>query len=343
MANKSGEKGYTAEESLRDYFRNIGHFVVRGIPLIYKGYDVTDVDLWLYVKVTSLAAERTCVDVKHKRTPQAMERVLWTKGLKEVLSADRAIVVTSDNRPETRTFGAEHGVGILQGEFLQRVITNFPPSDRLTEEELFLLLQTPCVVDSRIDWRRWFQRSKAVLLDSLNFDGCNRFLLGIKVLLDEYLATGKLSDVPIRLLYINIAYFLISLDYASRSFVQLDPTVRTNILTNGFRYGEAGQQRTEEIVQMALRLLEGTGKTDLFAYTALRDEFRKQETEFRAEILGEYFAKSESLKSLFSLSCNFEEQAYARLLIHPDKLPSDQKAIIGLICDLFGLDRKLII
>ncbi len=343
MVKNAGAKGFAAEEALRSYFRSIGYFVVRGIPLNYKKYDVTDVDLWLYVKATSLAAERGCVDVKRRRTPQAMERVLWTKGLKEVLGVDRAIVVTSDNRPETRDFGAAHGVAILQGEFLQRVVTAFPPSNHLTEEELFSLLKTPCIVDSDVEWRSWFRRVKAKLLDSLNFDGCNTFLVAAKLLLDEYLATGKSSEVPVRLLYAVMAYLLICLDYTSRSCVPLDLAIRTSILTDGFRYGEAGRQRTEEIVQMALQLLAEAGKTHLFSGDALRGEFERQVSEYRAEVLGEHFAKTETLKNLFNVARSFEEQAYCRTLLRPHEVPSEQKAVIGLICDLLGHDRKAII
>ncbi|MHB8974277.1 MAG: hypothetical protein ACYC4N_27915 [Pirellulaceae bacterium] len=343
MDKKSGHKGITAEESLRGYFRSIGYFVVRSIPLCYKRYDVTDVDLWLYVKASTLAAERTCVDVKRRKTPQAMERVLWTKGLKEVLGVDRSIVVTSDNRPETRDFGAAHGVRILQGGFLQRIVSSFSSDDRLTEEDLFFLLKTPCIVDAGLEWRAWFRGIKARLLDSLNFDGCNSFLLASKLLLEEYLATGRTSEVSVRLLYTVIAYLFICLDYTARSFVSLDVTGRTSVLTNGFRYGEAGRQRTEEIVQMALQLLADAGKTELFSRETLRDEFDRQVSEFPAEVLGEYFAKTESLKSLFSTARSFEELAYAKSLQRPHELLSEQKSIIALLCDLLKLDRKEVI
>ncbi len=343
MVKNTGQKGLVAEEALRGYFRNAGYFVVRGIPLVYKRYDVTDVDLWLYVKASSIAAERACVDVKRRKTPQAMERVLWTCGLKEVLGVDRAIVVTSDNRSETRDFGAAHGVGILQGEFLQRVVASFPPGDRLTEEELFTAMKSPCVVDSAVDWRTWFRRVKAILLDSLNFDGCNSFLLAVKLLLDEYVATGRTSEISVRLLYAVIAYLLVCLDYTSRSFVSLDVAARTSVLTNGFRYGEAGRQRTEEIVQMALQLLADAGKTNLFSGNALRDEFDRQASEYRTEVLGEHFARPESLKGLFPAARFFEDMAYAKTLVRPDGAPSEQKAIIGLLCDLLQHDRKEVI
>lgn len=343
MVKKTGLKGFAAEEALRGYFRSIGNFVVRGIPLNYRNYNVTDVDLWLYVKATSLTAERACVDVKRKRTPQAMERVLWTKGLKEVLGVDQAIVVTSDNRPETRDFGAAHGVTILQNPFLQRVVKAFPPSDRLTEDDLFSLLKTPCVVDSDVDWRRWFRCIKARLLDSLNFDGCNVFLTAAKLLLDECLATGKSSEVPFRLLYAIISYFLICLDYTSRTFVHLEVADRATILTNGFRYGEAGRQRTKEIVQMSLQLLADAGKSELFSAQALHGEFERQVSEYRAEILGEHFAKPESLKNLFTIARSFEDLAYSKTLLRPHESSSEQKGVIGLFCDLLGYGRKKII
>src|SRR5215475_12151178 len=112
MIRESGAKGIDAEEALRNYFLQAGYFVVRGVPFIYRGFDVTDVDIWLYIRSTSLTRERTCVDIKRKKTPQAMERVFWIKGLREVLRVERAIVVTNDNRIETRDFGSANGVTV---------------------------------------------------------------------------------------------------------------------------------------------------------------------------------------------------------------------------------------
>lgn len=343
MTKNTGRKGYIAEEALRAYFRSTGYFVVRGIPLVYRKFDITDVDLWLYVRTTSLSRERTCVDIKSRKTPQAMERVLWTRGLKEVLRLDQAIVVTTDNRPETRDFCAAHGVGILQGEFLQRVIGGYSTSERLTEEDFFALLKSPCVVDSGIEWKAWFRQMKAMLLQSLNFDGCNSFLLGSNLLLDEYLATGKSSEIPVRLLYAIVSYLLIALDYTARSFVALDIQGRVKIITDGLRYGEAGKQRTEEVVQMALQFLADAGKTDLFPGDTLRSEFDRQVSDYRSEILGQHFGKAEPLKGLFNTARAFEESAYAQILQRPHELPSEQKAILALLCDLLRKDRKEII
>ena len=343
MGRSTGKKGVGAEEALRYYFKEAGYFVVRGIPLTYKTFDVTDVDLWLYGKTPDFSSERVCVDIKRRRTPQAMERVLWTKGLREVLKVDRAIVVTSDKRLETRDFGTAHGVKILQGDFLQRAISQYSTTGRLTEEELLSLIKEPCLIKPGIEWRSWYRHIKGRLLDRLNFDGSNIFLLAAKLLLDEYLAAGKTSEVPLRLLYNVVAYFLISIDFRMRSFFHLDSPVRTAVLTDGFRYGEVGKKRTEEIVKMALQLLSEAGKTTLFSGDDLHSEFDKQVSEYRAEILGEYFGKMESLKNLFPLACSFEEHAFSKSLVLPHEFPSELKAIIGLICDFLEKDRKTVI
>ena len=218
----------------------------------------------------------------------------------------------------------------------------FSPETRMTEEELFSVLSKPCVVDSRINWKHWYKNLKAMLINRLNFNVCNELLLAIKLLLDEYLGIGKSSDIPVRLLYIAIAYFLISLDYVSRTVISIDGDARRKWLTNKLRYGDAGLERTEEILLMAERFLAKSEKASLFPLPKLRNEFEKQMKNYPAEILGEHFAKLESLKNLFNLARKFEDKAYAHLLVRPESCSSDIKAIIGLFCDFFKIDRKKI-
>ncbi len=343
MSKKSGTKGLIAEEALHIYFLSTGHFSVLNVPFNYKNYDVTDIDLWLYIKASSVSRERTCVDVKRKRTPQAMERVLWTKGLREVLGVERAIVATTDNRKETRDFGEANGVAVLHGDFLQRVIDNISTTDRITEQKLLSVLNTPCVVDSNVEWRRWYRSLKAILINRLNFDGCNTFLLAIKLLLEEYLATGKSSEIPLRLLYVTISYFLINLDYVSRNVAALKSDARQDFMTDGFRFGDAGRGRTVEIVEMAQHLIAESGKADLFSKSELGNEFVRQVADYPAEILAEHFAKSESLKQLFDLARRLEAHAYSCVLLQPQYCQTDEKSIIGLLCDFLGVDRRELI
>ena len=300
------------------------------LPFNYKGFDVTDVDLWLYLKSSSLTRERVCVDVKRKKTPQAMERVFWTKGLREVLGVDRSVVVTTDDRRETRQFGVSHGVTVLHGDFLQRVITGHTsPWIRISEEQLFNDLKVPCVLDSNISWPHFYRDAKATLLVGLNYNGCNQLLAKIRFLIEEYLATNKGSKAAVRLIYLLTSYFLIVLSYSSRLITHLDTTLRRESLAEGFRYGEAGRDRTEEIVDTALQLLAKTSRPDLFSRTKLKDEVEKQVSEYPAEVLAEYFAKTEvlgrsclfmranlrRLPSRCSLLCHINAQVNKRLFL----------------------------
>jgi hypothetical protein len=261
-----------------------------------------------------------------------------------VLGVDRAVVVTTDNRHETRDFGATHDVTVLHGDFQQRVINTFSnTSDRITEEQLFSVLKTPCVVDSAVVWPRFFRDSKAALLDGLSFNGCNALLIQIRLLLAEYLASNKTSLASVRLLYVITAYFLIALDYSARLIVHLDADKRRASLAEGFRYGDSGRERTEKIVDMAVQLLAVTAQTDLVSRATLGNEVTKQLSDYPAEILAEHFAKSEVLKQLFDHAREFERSAYAVQLAPPHQIASEQKALVGLLCDFLKIDRRQVI
>lgn len=342
MGDTELEKGALAEEALRLYFLSTGYFAVRGVPFVYRNFDVTDIDIWLYIKPTSISRERTCVDIKNKKTPQAMERVFWTKGLKEVLGVERAIVATTDNRIETREFGNMHNITVLHGTFQQRVIKSYATNDRISEEHLIKLLNTPCVVDSRINWPIWYKNSKSLLLDNLNFNGCNKFLSFIKLLLQEYIA-NRSSIAALRLLYIITSYYLVTLDYLSRLFSHLDADERKINLSNGFRYGDAGRERIEEIIDKATLILSESGKADLFSKNDLRGEFQKQISDYPAEVLAEYFAKPEQIKALFELSRVFESHGFAKNIIHPMEVNTELKSVFALMCDFFSINRKDVI
>ncbi|MBS1791369.1 MAG: hypothetical protein JST85_26900 [Acidobacteria bacterium] len=121
------------------------------------------------------------------------------------------------------------------------------------------------------------------------------------------------------------------------------PNDRLAVLTEGLRYGEAGRRRTEEVVELALHLLAESGRGDLFKDTNIRNEFEEQLADYPAEILAEHFSKLDSLNYLFELARVFEGQAFASQMVSPHQCSSDQKAIMGLLCDFLGVERREII
>jgi len=344
LTKKDLAKGELAEEALKAYFVTLGYFVVRSVPFNYSGYDVTDVDLWLYMKSSPLNRDRTCVDIKRKKTPQAIERVFWTKGLREVLGVERAIVVTTDNRKETREFGSKHNVIVLHGEFLQRIINIFSKTTlRIIEEKLIAELKIPCVMDKNVLWPSFYKGAKATLLVGLNFNGCNQLLSKIRLIIEEYMASNKTSVAMVRLLYVVTAYFLIALDYTTRLISHLDLDSRRTGLAEGFRYGDAGRQRTDEIVDTALKLLVDTSSADIFSSAKIKAEVENQLSQYPADVLAEYVAKSETLNQLFTLGRAFEGLAYELKPPMPDQCPAELKTILGLLCDFFKIDRKKVL
>lgn len=336
-------KGEHAEESLRYYFLSLGYYVVRGVPFSYRGIDVTDVDLWLYLRSSSISRERACVDIKNKKTPQAIERVFWAKGLQQVLKLEKCIVATTDYRKEPVDFGALHNVSVLSGDFIQRIIKTFPISpERIQEEALLAEFSTPCVTDSTVNWRKFYRESKQNLLLKLDFDGCNYYLTRVKFLLHECLATS-FSTVPLRLLYIHLSMFLVVLDYSTKNLAPYDSKIRGQIIADGFRFGVAGKERTDEIIHTSLQILASTKKEDLFSKKSIETEIKKQLEDYPAELLSEYFAKQEVMKQLFETARESEKAAYLSTLQKPTEASTNIKSVLGLLSDFWKIDRKTVI
>jgi len=345
MASDKGNlKGGVAEEALRSYFNSIGYYTARGVPFEYSGYTLTDVDLFLYLKESSISRTRSNVDIKRKRTPQAMERIFWAKGLQDVLGLDSCIVSTTDKRFETVQFGRAHDVVVLDGHFMQRVLSYSPEKDgRIPEEDFIKMIDSRSIAQPNTWLKAQYEESKKLLLTELNFNGCNLLLGKIDLALQEYQVTGGAYEPAVRLFYAFVSYFLISLDYVSRSFSYRSTDERKKEMSDGFKYGESGKSRVEEISRIAVSLVEQSTSGDLVIKNGLTDELERQMSEFPAEILVEYFGKSEHQKSMFDDARYFERMAYSKLLMEPKELESHPKGIVAVICDFLRIDRKLII
>jgi len=299
--------------------------------------------LWLYFSASSVSRERVCVDIKNKKTPQAIERVFWGKGLQQVLKLEKCIVATTDNRKETRDFGALHDVTVLSGEFVQRIIKNIPTvKDRIEEEALLTVLGAPCATNRDVNWRKYYRESKQNLLLRLNFDGCNYYFDRIRFLLEECLATS-FSIAPLRLLYMHLSMFLVALDYSTRNLAPYDVEARKQLIADGFRFGAAGKERADEILNTALQILSSTKKEDLFSKSSTEDEIKRQLENYPAELLAEYFAKNDVMKLLFEFARECEKIAYLSTPPKTTEVSSQIKSLLGLLCDFFKIDRKAVI
>lgn len=329
-------KGAAAEEALRNYFLSIGYYVVRGAKFTYNRFDVTDVDLWLYARNSPLSRERVCVDIKNKRTPQALERIFWAKGLQAVLELDSCIVATTDTRPDVSEFGLKHNVKVLDGKFLSR-LTKSPRShmNRISEEEFLAEMDVGSLGRLGGDWRGRYEMSKSRLLHSLNFDGCNAWLEDI-----NYLLSQTVSGIETwRLLYASCSHLLIAIDFILRELLTAAQEQRRQIIERGIRYGVSGQTFTENVGRMAAALVESVAAQPGLSQM-LQHELQAQAAKVKADLLAEYFSKNAASSGLFELALSFETAAFSNDIMPPSKLPTACQSIIGVIADFYDIDRK---
>ena len=342
----SVRKGAKAEEALRLYFQSLGYYAVRSVPFKFETFEVTDLDIWLYQRTSLLARERVNVDVKNKKTPQAIERIFWTKGLQTSLGYERSIVVTTDTRRATTDFGQKIDVLVLDGAFLKNVINHYEGQiERLSEENFSEAMNVGLVLDSRKTLKNIYIQQKRRLISDLNFNGVNILIEQIDILLKEYLAVGKKSEAVTRLLYLLVSYLLISLDHASHTISHIvEPGVRFRILADGFRYGDIGKKRADEIIQLASRFIPPSPSNEIPpANQVIEAEMLRQIGEYSVEPLAEFFSKPEVHRKLFALAKKLEVRAFNTKLATVQNLESEEKAIFGLLADYFSIDRKQLI
>jgi hypothetical protein len=334
------DKGGEAEEVLRAYFFAQGFYVVRGAKLKYASYDVTDIDLFLYARSSPYTRERCVVEAKKKRIPQAFERILWAKGLTQVLGFEKCFVATTDNRPEVARFAKENDVVVLDGDFQRRILgaMKTQEANRLFEEEFLAVLDAGSKDESR-ELRHIYELSKSRLLHRLNFDGFNECAYDVRNALENL--RGRAPEAAaLRILYSLISHLLLTFDYISQSLPNWELEHRRQKLADGFRYGENGRDRAEEIVNVTASLAVTLGGKYKNVAQSLREEIIRQYDSFPVEILAEFFAKAASLKSSFDMALAFEADAFRSKVRILESLTAEQRSIIGVLSDFNGFDRK---
>ncbi len=336
-------KGAAAEEALRNYFLSIGFFVARGCLFKYNQFDVTDVDLWLYGKSSALSRERLNVDIKNKKTPQALERIFWAKGLQFVLGVEGCIVATTDQRPDVREFGLKHQVRVLDGSFLSRLTKSSRSHlQRITEEQFFEQIDSGSMGKLGGDWKGRYEKSKSRLLDSLTFDGCNAWLIDIGYFFEQLFCSTSNTTPAWRMIYTACSHLVVAIDFILRDHVAIEPDQQKTLLEDGFRYGSAGKLFTEKVGEMISALADSVAAQPGIADT-INHELREQAASVRAEILAEFLSQRPAQRGLFDAARELEAAAFAIQPPMPSNLSASVQSLLGVLADFFGFDRKRII
>lgn len=327
------------EEALRGYFLRNGYYALRGVPFAYNGFDVTDVDLWLYDKPSPVVRHTIVVDIKNKRTPQAIERIFWAKGLQSTLGVDQAIVATTDKRPDVSEFGKQHGVLVIDGNFLSRLTTSGAIlDDRHTEEEFIGLIDADL---GRIatDWKLRLRRSKQLVLTGLGFDQVNFWLSEARFFAEQVLTVPTHKKVASRLLYLVASLIAVAVDHVLKDMTFSDARARSEKIEAGLLYGSAGRSGNSKTLDIALGLADQYLPDVPAAASRIRSGFHADINSLPAHILTEYFSRGATTHNILYVAKVLEAAAYDLTYQAPAEMPVEARAFISVLLDFWGLDR----
>ena len=246
-------KGELIEEKLRLYLLNNGYYVARAVKYNFKQQEITDIDLFLYGRTSSLSRERINVEIKNKKAPKAFERILWAKGLQGLLQFEKCGVATTDKRELIREYGKKHSTIILDGNFLQRL--TYELGNRITDEEFLTPLNDIKSFNQykNQNWRSIYEISKSRLLDELDFSGFNSTLITLKYFISKCFDAQK-KNIALRCAYIILSHLLIIIDYIMKDIAFLELQERKEYLNNGFKYGNLGKEGVNTTIDLAVKL-----------------------------------------------------------------------------------------
>lgn len=335
-------KGSKQEELLRCYFLKNGYYVIRGVPFIYECFDVTDIDLWLYSRASSVSREITLVDVKNKRTPQAIERIFWVQGLRIATKATNAIVATTEKRQEVKDFGRDLGILVLDGNFLGKLAhSDTPNMMRLSDEEFFSKINDYSLNKLDGDWKGRIIFSKSLLAKSLSFDSCNEWLEQGKFFAEQSITKEVPRETALRCLYLICSFVAIAIDYCMKELSFHEQSARSAIIKDGFTYGSKGSSGLNKVLNVAIGLVEEHANNGSIISHQVRSSVEKQLSQLNTAVLGEFFSKNEVARTLFVVAKEFEQLAMARKFSSLEQSSNELRSMLFCLLDYWGIDRVM--
>lgn len=346
MAKAPGAKGYELEEILRLYFLQSGLFAIRSVPIVVRGEELTDIDLWLYERPSGTMRRRLLVDAKFKAKPKAAERLLWAKGAQQSLGLDGAYVATTDKRPVLRDISRQFEVLLLDGIDLDRIASSarLQSQPRLSEDELLNAIRN---VDAGRYTREWIDAvrlAKSSLIDGLGASGVNRALDQLEVFARGAAAAhpgSPQAQLAVRGAYICAAISAINLDFIAASVAFRPADERHRVFVNAVRYGnqEKGDGLTK--VRLATALVRQYLKNGKALASQLEHAFEAEADAIPAEIIADTAIKMQKADQLFAAAREFEAACYAVDLQGFDQLSVDAKTLFGAFLDFVGCPRNV--
>lgn len=338
--NKNQVKGATTEEILAEYYRMNGYYVVRGVEVSFNEKRVTDIDLWLYLKSSNMSQEITIVDIKNRKTPQAFERFLWTKGLQAAVSADKAIVATTETNPNILKFGNLIDVKVLDGHFLKKLPNSVDLSYRLSEEELLKSIKETNFVKMDGDWLGKLDLCKSLFSSKITFNTINIWLEHAYYFAFQVISRPNSKELALRLFYRILSYICIGIDSISKDLIYDDKPTRFSKFVNGFQYGNKDNAHMKEEISKAVRIIKKFGNVEDINEGLIAHNFFKAVESLNCKILAEFFSNLTNITDMYEVAFELENLSMKKENPTTFESSTKSKRMIGCLLDYWEINRS---
>ncbi|MBC3898907.1 hypothetical protein GH811_04680 [Acetobacterium malicum] len=340
ISDKNHEKGVKTEELIAAYFRKLGFYVIRGIDYLNKNNKITDIDLWLYMSSSAISKEISIVDIKDRKKSHTYERILWTRGLQIAVGANHAIIVTTEYGDDIIKYGKKIDVTVLNGEFISKLKKAELVENRITDEDLDLLIKNNTFGKIDGDYRQRLFECKATLCDKISYDSINLILIHTNYFANQVIMRPKIKEIPLRLFYRCLSILCIAIDYVSKDLMFLEKSSRYKILYGGFTYGDGGIEKIDSSINQGLQLIEQYSGLKDFNPSVSKINILKVFEDLNTSIIAEYFSEINVLQNMFKSAIKFENMSMTNKELNTYDGDIELKSIIGSLLDFWKLDRK---
>ena len=344
--NKLVNKGYILEEVLRSYFLRSGFFVVRGVPYNIDNEDHTDIDLWLYERPTGTSRRIMMVDIKGKKSPHAVERIAWTKGMTEILSLDGGYVATTDSRSVLKKIAKSVSVRLLDGNDVKRIQDSGKVihTERYSDEELQKEIKDVDKARKDKDFLNYYKTLKGSVLNSFGPSTSVRALDIFSYFANKAIEAhpnSKTSIIAGRLSYLAASIIAIALDFVDSESPFCTKEERYNRFVNSIRYGVSEKLDGLEKIRLSKGLVREYLENGDVLSSQLEKNILNQYEKIPAEIIAEQATKYKRLEGLFEVAKNLEHMAYSNNLLSFDLLQINDRSFVGSLLDFCEIERSI--
>lgn len=340
-STESINKGGVAEEALREYFKGLGSFVLRGVPVKEGSETVTDIDLWVYTRSSPLSRHVTIIDIKNKRRGKAFERAIWLKGLQTAVGADDAVIATQGARDSAFKFASRLQIKVLSSSVFDAIVKRYSKDDqRLSLENVEGQWRKVTIDTSNV--ATLIEAARLEVSKGIDFAALNHWVDDAVRLLQEARDRERPMTGPItRAFYYCCAFVAIAADYLGRAHILSDHDTRKEHFRSGMIFGQNDDAVAKKYLDfaesVATEFLDQSGA----AAAQIRGGFERAASELPVESLVEFFSKANSGQELFKAAQALEEAAFRKECERPSELKSiEAKVIIGLLSDYGGVRRS---